>query len=137
MSRPARRRAKRPTRAGESKGPHAARRPRPAAARRSDPTGKSPRAPRSSKRASTSLEAPGAIVSTEWPAGRLGHPRLRVVDGSWHMPHLGRDAHAEFLAEHLPGAVFFDVDAIADRKTALPHMLPKPAQFARQVGALG
>ncbi len=53
------------------------------------------------------------------------------------MPQLNRDAHAEFLAEHLPGAVFFDVDAIADRTTALPHMLPPAAQFARQVGALG
>jgi thiosulfate/3-mercaptopyruvate sulfurtransferase len=53
------------------------------------------------------------------------------------MPHLARDATAEFLAEHLPGAVFFDIDAITDQKTTLPHMLPRAAQFARQVGALG
>jgi thiosulfate/3-mercaptopyruvate sulfurtransferase len=53
------------------------------------------------------------------------------------MPHLGRDARAEFAAAHLPGAVFFDIDAIADRTTSLPHMLPPAAQFAEQVGALG
>jgi thiosulfate/3-mercaptopyruvate sulfurtransferase len=53
------------------------------------------------------------------------------------MPHLKRDARAEFTAEHLPGAGFFDIDAIADRTTSLPHMLPAAAQFAEQVGALG
>src|SRR5262245_52811731 len=79
----------------------------------------------------------GAVVSTAWLASHLGHPNVRVVDGSWHMPQQKRDAHAEFLAEHVPGAVFFDVDEIADRTTALPHMLPTAAQFARQVGALG
>ncbi len=83
------------------------------------------------------LAVPGAVVSAEWLAVRLGHPHVRVVDGSWHMPQLKRDARAEFLAEHVPGAVFFDVDAIADQTTALPHMLAPAAQFARQVGALG
>jgi thiosulfate/3-mercaptopyruvate sulfurtransferase len=53
------------------------------------------------------------------------------------MPQLARDARAEFAAGHVPGAVFFDIDEIADRSTALPHMLPAAAQFARQVGALG
>lgn len=83
------------------------------------------------------LRAPGPLVSTEWLAAHLGHPRLRVIDGSWHMPQQQRDARAEFVAEHLPGAVFFDIDAIADRTTTLPHMLPPAAQFAKQVGALG
>lgn len=80
---------------------------------------------------------PGALVTTEWLAAHLGHPRLRVVDGSWHMPQLKRDPRAEFVQAHIPGAVFFDIDEIADKSTALPHMLPPPAQFARQVGALG
>ena len=53
------------------------------------------------------------------------------------MPQLGRDPRREFEAAHIPGAVFFDIDAIADRSTSLPHMLPGPAQFARQVGDLG
>jgi thiosulfate/3-mercaptopyruvate sulfurtransferase len=53
------------------------------------------------------------------------------------MPHLGRDPRAEFVAEHVPNAAFFDIDAIADRATSLPHMLPPAAQFAAQVGALG
>ena len=83
------------------------------------------------------LSAPGTLVTTEWLAAHLGHPRLRVVDGTWHMPHLGRDARAEFAAGHVPGAAFFDVDAIADLDVALPHMLPPADQFARQVGALG
>lgn len=78
-----------------------------------------------------------AIVSTQWLAERLGETDLRVVDGTWHMPQLGRDARREFEEAHLPGAVFFDVDAIADTDTGLPHMLPSPEKFSREVGALG
>jgi thiosulfate/3-mercaptopyruvate sulfurtransferase len=77
------------------------------------------------------------LVSTVWLADRLGDPRLRVVDGSWYLPTSGRDARSEYLAGHLPGAVFFELDAISDRASSLPHMLPPARQFAEQVGALG
>ncbi|HEV8471767.1 MAG TPA: 3-mercaptopyruvate sulfurtransferase [Methylomirabilota bacterium] len=78
-----------------------------------------------------------ALVTTAWLAAHLRDPDLRVVDGTWHMPHLARDARAEFVAAHVPGAVFFDIDAIADHGTPLPHMLPTPEAFAEAVGALG
>jgi thiosulfate/3-mercaptopyruvate sulfurtransferase len=77
------------------------------------------------------------VASTEWLAKHLGEPDLRVLDGSWHMPQLKRDAHAEFVAAHIPGAVFFDIDRIADPATSLPHMLPTAQAFAEAVGALG
>jgi thiosulfate/3-mercaptopyruvate sulfurtransferase len=77
------------------------------------------------------------LVSTVWLADRLGGPRLRVVDGSWYLPASGRDPRSEYLAGHLPGAVFFELDAISDRASSLPHMLPPARQFAEQVGALG
>ena len=77
------------------------------------------------------------IVTTEWLAKHLSDPDLRVVDGTWHMPHLKRDPRAEFEAAHVPGAVFFDIDATADRTTTLPHMLPTAEQFGAAVGALG
>jgi thiosulfate/3-mercaptopyruvate sulfurtransferase len=77
------------------------------------------------------------LVSTIWLADRLDGPRLRVVDGSWYLPTSGRDARSEYLAGHLPGAVYFDLDAISDRASSLPHMLPPATQFAQQVGALG
>ncbi len=77
------------------------------------------------------------VVSTEWLAQRLGAPDLRVVDGSWFMPAEARSGHEEYLRVHIPGAVFFDIDAIADRTTDLPHMLPSPEAFAQAVGALG
>jgi thiosulfate/3-mercaptopyruvate sulfurtransferase len=79
----------------------------------------------------------GATVSTEWLAARLGDPDLRVLDGSWHMPQARRDPRQEFAAAHIPGAVFFDIDAIADPGTSLPHMLPSADRFARAVGDLG
>jgi len=82
-------------------------------------------------------EAPGALVSMEWLAARLGDPRVRIVDGTWHMPQLQRDPRREFEEAHIPGAVFFDIDGIADRASPLPHMLPAAAQFAREVGGLG
>ena len=77
------------------------------------------------------------FVTTEWLAARLNDPAIAIVDGSWHLPTAGRDAHAEFQGEHIPGAVFFDIDAIADTKSSLPHMLPSPERFAEMVGALG
>src|SRR6185437_2064313 len=77
------------------------------------------------------------FVSTAWLAEHLHRPDVALVDASWYLPTANRDAHAEYLAGHIPGAVFFDIDAIADRTTTLPHMLPTPADFARMVGALG
>ena len=78
-----------------------------------------------------------SVVTTEWLATHLGDPDVRIVDGSWHMPQPKRDPAREFESAHLPGAVFFDIDAIADKATDLPHMLPSPAAFAKAVGALG
>ena len=77
------------------------------------------------------------LRSTEWLAGQLGKPNVAIVDGSFYLPTLKRDARAEYQAAHIPGAVFFDIDAIADHSTDLPHMLPGPAQFAEAVGKLG
>ncbi len=80
---------------------------------------------------------PTALVTSDWLAARLGRRNVRVVDGSWHMPQLTRDARAEFAAAHIPGAVFFDIDEIADTSSPLPHMLPPARKFAERVGALG
>ena len=77
------------------------------------------------------------VVSTAWLADRLRAPDIRVVDGTWFMPAEGRSGHEEYLQVHIPGAVFFDIDAIADRASDLPHMLPTPEAFARAAGALG
>ncbi|HEY4203015.1 MAG TPA: 3-mercaptopyruvate sulfurtransferase [Devosiaceae bacterium] len=77
------------------------------------------------------------FVSTDWLAERLQSPEIALVDASWYMPAAQRDPHAEFVASHLPGAVFFDIDGIADKTTDLPHMLPEPEDFAHRVGALG
>ncbi|MGE0096000.1 MAG: 3-mercaptopyruvate sulfurtransferase [Alphaproteobacteria bacterium] len=77
------------------------------------------------------------IVSTEWLAKELSAPDLRVVDASWYLPQQKRDAKAEYVAQHVPGAVYFDIDLISDSSIPLPHMLPSPEQFARQMGELG
>src|SRR4030088_2890263 len=77
------------------------------------------------------------LVTTDWLAQRLGAPATMVVDGSFYLPAMKRNAAAEYLAGHVPGAVRFDIDAIADHCNPLPHMLPDATQFAREVGALG
>ncbi len=77
------------------------------------------------------------LVTTEWLAARLDDPSVTIVDGSFYLPALKRDARAEYLAAHIPGAVFFDIDAVADHSTDLPHMLPGAAQFSEMAGALG
>ena len=78
-----------------------------------------------------------ALVSAEWLASALGRPGLRVLDGSWYLPGSGRNAAEEYAAGHIPGALFFDLDATSDRSVALPHMLPRPAAFAEAMSALG
>ena len=77
------------------------------------------------------------LVSTQWLADHLGAPGLAIVDASWHLPTAQRDGRAEFLARHIPGAVFFDIDAIADKSSGLPHMLPDPVAFSSAVRKLG
>lgn len=77
------------------------------------------------------------LKTTEWLAGNLGKPGVVVVDASYYLPNQQRDAHAEYLKSHIPGAVFFDINRICDHSTDLPHMLPGPDQFGEQVGALG
>ncbi|MGH7384771.1 MAG: 3-mercaptopyruvate sulfurtransferase [Candidatus Rokuibacteriota bacterium] len=77
------------------------------------------------------------LVSTEWLAAHLGERDLKVVDATFYLPHLERDARAEFEQAHLPGAVFFDIEAISDHGDPLPHMLPDAEAFADAVGALG
>jgi thiosulfate/3-mercaptopyruvate sulfurtransferase len=75
------------------------------------------------------------LVSTEWLEAHLSE--VRVVDASWYMPDEKRQPAKEFEAGHIPGAVFFDIDDIADHTTGLPHMLPTPGEFSKAVGALG
>ena len=82
-------------------------------------------------------ERPDALVGTEWLAARLGEPGLRVVDATWYRPSMGRDARAGFEACHIPGAVYLDIDDVADPGHRLKHMLPSAAVFAAKVGALG
>ena len=80
---------------------------------------------------------PDALVSTEWLAGRLDSSDVRVVDASYHLPGTGRDARDEHEEQHIPGAVFFDIDAIADADSDLPHMLPDAKKFESMVSELG
>ena len=77
------------------------------------------------------------LKSTAWLADRAGKPGVAVIDGSFYLAVHQRDARAEYIAGHIPGAVFFDINAIADRTTDLPHMLPGVMQFAEAAGALG
>ena len=75
------------------------------------------------------------LKSTEWLADNLG--KVVVVDASYYLPTQKRDPKAEYIAAHIPGAVFFDLNVISDESTDLPHMLPGPDQFGAAVGALG
>jgi len=77
------------------------------------------------------------LVSTDWLAERSRDPHVVTVDGSYFLPTQKRDAHAEYRAAHIPGAVFFDIEAVSDHSTDLPHMLPGNTLFSEAVGALG
>jgi thiosulfate/3-mercaptopyruvate sulfurtransferase len=77
------------------------------------------------------------LVSPSWLAERLNDPEIQIVDATWYMPDEDGDGLADYLAGHIPGAVFFDIDAIADQASGLPHMLPSPEAFAKAASALG
>ena len=85
----------------------------------------------------TDYANPHALVSTEWLAGHFGDPNVKILDASHHLPTAGRNAKEEFAEKHIPGAIFFDIDAVSDPDADLPHMWPSAEQFAEQVGALG
>ena len=77
------------------------------------------------------------LVTADWLNTRLGHADVQVLDASWFLPAEGRNGHAEYLAGHIPGAAFFDIDAFTDRSVDLPHMLATPQVFAEMAGRLG
>jgi len=77
------------------------------------------------------------LVSTEWLAANIWQPDVVVADASWYLPQAGRNARAEYIAAHITGALFFDIDAISDQKTDLPHMLPDEVAFASSMRKLG
>ncbi|BCW89343.1 3-mercaptopyruvate sulfurtransferase [Alphaproteobacteria bacterium SO-S41] len=77
------------------------------------------------------------IVTSDWLKDRLGSPDIRIIDASWHMPAAGRSGAKEFDEAHIPGALFFDIDEIADTASSLAHMLPPPEKFSARVRKLG
>jgi thiosulfate/3-mercaptopyruvate sulfurtransferase len=85
----------------------------------------------------TTIDPEKLFVSTGWLADRLDEPDLVVFDASWHMPASGRNPRAEYLQGHIPGALFFDIDGVADHRTDLPHMLPDPIDFSAAMGEMG
>jgi thiosulfate/3-mercaptopyruvate sulfurtransferase len=80
---------------------------------------------------------PESLVSTEWLAAHLDDPQVTILDASFKLPGITPTAAEDYANAHIPGAVFFDIDAVADHSNPLPHMLPKPEEFARMVGKLG
>ena len=80
---------------------------------------------------------PQSLVSTEWLAEHLEAPDVRVVDASWYLPADNRDPVAEYNEGHIPGAVRFDIDEIADTDSDLPHMMPSPEKFSSRMRKLG
>ncbi|MEA3081458.1 MAG: thiosulfate/3-mercaptopyruvate sulfurtransferase [Sphingomonadales bacterium] len=78
-----------------------------------------------------------SLVSTDWLAQHLGEPDLAIVDSTWFMPSSGRSGHDEFLAAHIPGARFLDIDELSDRSNPAPHMLPGAAEFGTAFEQLG
>jgi thiosulfate/3-mercaptopyruvate sulfurtransferase len=77
------------------------------------------------------------LIETEELERELYAPDGVIIDATWHMPGEGKDAHAEYLEDHIPGAIFFDIDEIADTKSNLPHMLPPPEKFSSRMRSMG
>jgi thiosulfate/3-mercaptopyruvate sulfurtransferase len=77
------------------------------------------------------------LVSTDWLADRLSAPDIAVLDATWHLPTLARNARQEYVDSRIPGARFFDIDDISDKSSPYPHMLPSPEQFSSRMRKMG
>src|SRR5258708_29133228 len=77
------------------------------------------------------------LVTTDWLAAHIDDPKVRILDATFKLPGILPLPKDDYLKAHIPGAVFFDVDAVADHSSSLPHMFPSAEQFGRDVGALG
>ena len=77
------------------------------------------------------------LVSTSWLTENINNPNIRIFDSSWHMPNAGRNAKAEYDNAHVAGALFFDVDEIADTENSLPHMMPSEEKMAVRLRSFG
>ncbi|MCV2446745.1 3-mercaptopyruvate sulfurtransferase [Paracoccus sp. DMF] len=84
----------------------------------------------------TDSDDPRVLVSTDWLAAHLNDPDLRIIDATWFLEP-GRDARAEYMDAHIPGARFFDLDEIADKRSQLPHMAPPPEMFISRMRGMG
>jgi len=84
-----------------------------------------------------SADDPKMLVSTQWLADHLNDPDMRILDASWYLPDMDRDAKAEYAAAHIPGARFYDLDAQSDSVSDLPHMAPSPEKFMSRMRAMG
>ena len=73
------------------------------------------------------------LIETDELERELNAPDTVIIDATWYMPDEGKNAREEYLAEHIPGAIFFDIDEIADTNSALPHMLPSPEKFSSRM----
>ena len=80
---------------------------------------------------------PHALVSTDWLADNLHQKNVVVLDATWHLPTLQKDAKVDYNYAHIEGALYFDIDAVSDAASKLPHMLPSAAEFSAVIGALG
>ncbi|HUW73937.1 MAG TPA: 3-mercaptopyruvate sulfurtransferase [Methyloceanibacter sp.] len=77
------------------------------------------------------------LIETDELERELDAPDFVIIDATWYMPDQGKDAKAEYLSEHIPGAIFFDIDEIADTGAAPPHMLPAPEKFSSRMRKMG
>ena len=85
----------------------------------------------------TAMDDPKTLVSTGWLAAHLNDPDLRLIDASWYLPAMNRNARAEYAAAHIAGARFFDIEEISDSRSTLPHMAPPPEKFISKMRAMG
>ena len=80
---------------------------------------------------------PRTLVSTRWLADHLADPDLRIIDASWYLPDMGRNARAEYDAAHIPGARYVDIDDLSDNRSSLPHMAPPVEKFMSRMRGMG
>ena len=78
-----------------------------------------------------------ALVEADWLEAHIDNPKVTILDATWHMPNVDRNAKGEYQSNHIPGAIFFDIDVVSDGSSDLPHMLPSAEAFEKSVSKMG
>ena len=77
------------------------------------------------------------LIEIDWLKKNLNNPKIKIIDGTWHMPTSDLNAFEIFKEKHIPNSIFIDLEEISDQNSSLPHMIPDNDYFSKKISSKG